>query len=212
MRPFTVVRYDDAMSLALEKVVSDFAEALAAADARRPAYTSRTGRQYQPGIGPHAEDRAVALALQELRRTDALTYKDAGQGLAYPGSRQKCDLWIGDPLEWVIEIKMARFFGDNGKPDDTALKDVLSPYEVHRSALTDAVKLTSSALAGRKAILIYGFENPTEPGMPLEPAIAAFEVLARQRVTLGIRHTAPLGSLVHPVHARGFVYGWQVGD
>ena len=37
---------------------------------------------------------------------------------------QKCDLWVGQPYEWLIEIKMARLRGDNGKPDDTPIKDV----------------------------------------------------------------------------------------
>ena len=53
---------------------------------------------------------------------------------------------------------MARFKGDNGKPDDTALKDILSPYESDRSAVTDTMKLGAAAVAVRKAILIYGFE------------------------------------------------------
>ena len=30
-------------------------------------------------------------------------------------------IWIGEPVEWVIEVKMARFRGNNGKPDDTTV-------------------------------------------------------------------------------------------
>jgi len=102
---------------------------------------------------------------------------------------------------------MARFFGDNGKPDDTSLKDLLSPYEQHRSALTDCGKLSRSELLGQKAILIYGFEYEY---MPLEPAIDAFETLARRCAQLGQRHTSVLENLVHPVHARGAVFGWEL--
>ena len=87
---------------------------------------------------------------------------------------------------------MARFFGDNGKPDDTSLKDLLSPYEQHRSALTDCGKLSRSELLGQKAILIYGFEYEY---MPLEPAIDAFETLARRCAQLGQRHTSVLENL-----------------
>ena len=37
-----------------------------------------------------------------------------GPFIPYPDApRQKCDLWIGDPVEWVIEATMNRFRGDN---------------------------------------------------------------------------------------------------
>src|SRR5207247_1868611 len=110
-------------------------------DARRPAARSQRGdRTYQPGIGPHSENAAIRLALAEMKD------RSWQQFIPYPALlRQKCDLGIGSPLEWVIEIKMARFRGDNGKPDDTALKDLLSPYESDRSALTDCVKLANSS-------------------------------------------------------------------
>ncbi|HTP53108.1 MAG TPA: hypothetical protein VMK42_20640 [Anaeromyxobacteraceae bacterium] len=193
--------------LSLGNVVSDFAAGLAAADAKRPVFTSRTGRIYQAGIGPHGEDRAVELTIAEMRTAHPERYTAIGQGLQYPNSKQRCDVWIGEPVTWVLEIKMARFFGDNGKPDDTSLKDLLSPFDLHRSALTDAQKLAASTLPGRRAVLIYGF---TYPRMPLELAIEAFEVLARARVSLGPRASAPLGALVHPVHAQGAVFGWEV--
>lgn len=194
--------------LELDVLVSDVARAFTAADARKPAWVSRTGRAYQPGIGPHAENAAVALLLDELRAMAGYGSIECGQFLPYPPpSRQKCDLWIGDPLRWAIEVKMARFRGDNGKPDDTALKDLLSPYDSDRSALTDTVKLAQAELHSQKAVLIYGFEPPDRL---LEPAIAAFESLARERVALGPRHEAAMGELVHPVHAKGCVYGWEV--
>jgi hypothetical protein len=102
---------------------------------------------------------------------------------------------------------MARFRGDNGKPDDTALKDLLSPYESDRSAVGDAAKLARSGFPGRCAVVIYGFEYPDRP---LEPAIAAFELIATTRTDLGLRCTAAMGPLVHPVHSEGVVFGWEV--
>jgi hypothetical protein len=182
--------------------VSDFALALQAADAKRPVH-----KTYKPGIGPHAEDLAVRLAISELQARSRTRYPAIGQGLRYPESRQKCDLWIGEPLSWAIEIKMARFFGNNGRPDDTSIKDLLSPYPMHRSALTDTVKLAESKLPGRRALVIYGFDYAQAP---LLEAIEAFEVLAKLRVSLGPRHRAELGHLVHPVHASGSVFGWEV--
>ena len=192
----------------LDTLVSDIATAFASADAGRPIWVSRTGRQYQAGIGPHAEDAAVALMLGELRQSEPYASIGCGQFLPYPESpRQKCDLWVGEPAEWVAEVKMARFKGDNGKVDDTALKDLLSPYPSDRSALTDTVKLSRSGLPGRKAVLIYGFEFVDRP---LEPAIDAFETLARTRVHLGRRIEVPIGALVHPVHSDGVVFGLEI--
>jgi hypothetical protein len=193
--------------LSLAEIVADFARALAAADERRPVYVSRSGRAYQPGIGPHAEDMAVELVLTEMRARAPGRYEHSGRGLLYPRSKQKADLWIGRPLEWIVEAKMARFFGDNGKPDDTAIKDLLSPYDHHRSALTDCRKLRGSGFDCRRAILVYGFEHAS---LALEPAVSAFEVLARSAGRLGDRIAADAGRLIHPVFSRGVVFAWEI--
>ena len=102
---------------------------------------------------------------------------------------------------------MARFRGDNGKPADEMLMHLISPYEEDRSALTDCLKLASSGLPGRLAILIYGFDYDDKP---LDPAILAFEDLARLRVGLGERNSASFSGLIHPVHRRGRVFAWEV--
>ena len=129
----------------LASFVSDFAAAMECADEREPVHVSRAGRAYRPGIGPHAEDLAVRLTLEELRRLPGYAETPVGQALPYPRApRQRCDVWIGQPVEWAIEVKMARFRGDNGKPDDTSLKDLLSPYDKDRSALTDCRKLVDA--------------------------------------------------------------------
>lgn len=193
----------------LHRLVHDFALAMTAVDSRRPQWVSqRSGRIYSAGIGPHAENAAVALTLAELRGRPEYAELPSGQFLPYVSSpRRKCDVWFGDPPAWAIEVKMARFKGDNGKPDDTSLKDLLSPYEADRSALTDCVKLARDSLAERKALVIYGFDYPERP---LDPAIDALELLAGQRVQLSRRELAPLGPLVHPVHSIGRVFGWEV--
>ena len=191
----------------LEKLVKAMADAWQRADALRPVAVSQRGtRTYQPGIGPHSENVAVALMLEQLRASgDA---PECGQFVPYPAEpRQKCDLWFGNPPEWVVEVKMARFQGDNGKPDDTALKDILSPYPADRSAVGDCSKLAASGFVCRKAIVIYGFEYPDRP---LAPAITAFEAVAREYVELGTRHEAEMGALVHPVHSSGRVFAWEV--
>jgi hypothetical protein len=190
----------------LAEIVRQFAAAMTLADSRRPAAVSpRSGRVYQPGIGPHPEDRAVDLVVIEV--ADLQPDWRVRTRICYPGSKQTCDLLLGEPPEWAIEIKMFRPSGDNGKPDDTAIKDVLSPFPSDRSAVTDAVKLASSPIAPRRAIVIYGFDDARRP---LSVMIDAFETLARTRVLLGPRQEAPLGTLVHPVHRAGAVLGWEV--
>jgi hypothetical protein len=148
----------------------------------------------------------VKLALASI--SDQAQLGPCGQFAAYPGlPRQKCDLWIGHPYEWVVEIKMARLRGDNGKPDDTSIKDILSPYESDRSALADCTKLTHANFPCRKAIVIYGFDYPDRL---LDPVVDAFELLAARRVRMGPREVATFGPLVHPVHSAGRVFGWEV--
>ena len=192
----------------LDKFVRDFAEAMARADSHRPqAKSSRSGRVYQPGIGPFGEDKAVDQTIGEMRRLFPGAYDGLRCRALYPGSRQRCDIVEGEPLSWAIEIKMARFAGDNGKPDDMATKDLISPFDCDRSAVSDCAKLAASRIAPNCALVIYGFDDPLRP---LDVMVEAFEALARTRVTLGNRYSAPLQGLVQPVFASGRVFGWLV--
>jgi hypothetical protein len=115
----------------------------------------------------------------------------------------------GELPNWAIEVKLARVGRDNGTYEDTAVKKILSPYDDDRSAVTDCVKLAQSGFAGRKAILIYGFEDAKRPLLWL---IDAFELIAKQRVELGPRHEVPLRALVHPIFVSGSVFAWEVGS
>jgi hypothetical protein len=191
----------------LLQIISDFAVGLKEADALSPqAISSRSGKSYQPGIGPHAENAAVRLVVAQMQRLRPGNYESA-QPIQYPGNRLQCDLGIGDPLEWAIEVKMARAFGDNGKLDDTYVKDILSPYDADHSALSDSNKLRSSRFDCRKAVLVYGFAYS---GRELEPLLEALEVLARLTGPLGERVEMYFTGLVHPVHTEGLVAGWEV--
>jgi hypothetical protein len=116
---------------------------------------------------------------------------------------------VGESPEWLwaLEVKLVRLLGDNGKLNDNMVMHLLSPYQAHRSALTDCLKLAGSPIANRKAVLVYGFEA-TE--WPLEPLIAAFERLATQAVHLGERWQERFEELVHPIHNRGIVCVWEI--
>ena len=199
------------MSPTLQRLVEDIATCIKRIDARRPqAANARTGEPYQPGIGPHPETQAVALIAAELPLLDP-AYQDRIQ-LGAPhqdGSHQKCDLCIGTPpgWDWAIEVKMLRLMGENGKANDNMLMHILSPYAIHRSALTNCEKLLGSRLAGCKAIVIYGFDYSE---LPMDPAIEAFVFLARARVSLGPCAAATYSGLVHPVHREGRDFRWEL--
>ena len=197
--------------LDLQTITSDFADAIELADAKRPqAVNIRSKIAFQPGIGPHSESATVEHVMRELAVTKAELYRNYSLGVRYPTNpRWKCDLCLGaEPVwDWAIEVKMARFVGDNGKDNDNILMHILSPYPSHRSALTDCQKLHQSGFKGSKAVLIYGFDHDA---WPLDPAIEAFEALAATKVKLGSRQTSSFSGLIHPVHTKGRVFAWEI--
>ena len=195
----------------LTDLVTDFAQGIQAADSLAPvASSSRTGASYQPGIGPHTETQTVKLVMGYLGSAAPLRYAYCRLGVPYAyGTRQACDVCLGGPgpWEWAIEVKMLRLMGDNGKLNDNMLMHILSPYPKQRSALTDCTKLLDSQLGTHKAILIYRYDYSD---WPMDPAIEAFETLANQKVKLASHAVAAFDGLIHPVHRRGRVFGWQV--
>jgi hypothetical protein len=102
---------------------------------------------------------------------------------------------------------MIRAYGDNGKPDDNYVKDILSPYPADHSALSDAAKLRFSTLQCRKAVLLYGFEYPDRP---LKPLIHALEALLEADGPIGVRSERGFTELIHPIHLQGSVVAWEV--
>ena len=192
----------------LSDFLNGLAEGIQLADATEPVWVSNRGRTYQPGIGPHTESATLGLALEQLASMDPILPFE--REVPYPNfPRSRCDLVLGRPAEWAVEVKMLRRMGDNGKPNDNILMHILSPYSQDRSALTDCDKLLDSGFGTRLAIVIYGYDYPD---FPMEPAIEAFEVLANRRVDLGSRVCAAFDGLVHPVHREGRIFGWEFTD
>ena len=102
---------------------------------------------------------------------------------------------------------MLRLLGDNGKAqrqhaDAHPVAVPSSPKRPDRPR-----KASTSGLAGRKAILIFGYDYD---GWEMTPTIAAFETLARQRVRLASRNTAHFADLIHSVHQHGAVFAWEI--
>ena len=107
----------------------------AAVDARCPGYVTRTGREYRAGIGPYPENAAMRLVTEEL---NAAGFGPCGQFIAYPTApRQKCDVWLGDPLAWVVEVKMVGSEGTTGSPTTQASNAGRSPWPRTSPGLVD---------------------------------------------------------------------------
>jgi hypothetical protein len=196
------------VTLSLGDIVDDFAEAFKAVDETRPQGASRT-RTYRPGIGTLTEADAVNRALQYLKESTRSTYYLDASPKRYPSSRQQCDLVILG--EWAIEFKLLRPFGDNGAEAEHWSENALHPYPGNVSSIGDSIKLIESGFFERKAILVFGYEHSL-PLIDITIAIESFEAIAKQVVgiELGERYSAQFGPLIHPVHQRGKVFGWQV--
>jgi hypothetical protein len=191
----------------LQQLVEGLASGIVAADSRSPiAVGQRSGRVYQPGIGPHSESETITLALGES--CAGLDEVRLNREVPYPNvPRNRCDLIIYGTPGWAIEIKLLRLLGDNGLKNDNMLMHILSPYPTDHSALSDCSKLLRSGFEGRKAIVIIGYDYDA---FPLFPTIRAFELLASSEVELQAAEPVTFDGLIHPVHRRGAVHGWEL--
>ena len=176
-------------------------------DAGRPVGADQ---RFKPGIGPLKETEVTALLLSRLAKDRPVDFGAAG-ARTYTGSRGECDLVI--PNKWAIEIKLARPFGDNGKPAERWSENLLYPYPGNTSSIGDALKLLASAFTERKAVMVFGYEH-SPPKISLEPAIRGFELLATSviGIALGPRQMSTASGLVHPYHQQVTVYAWEVLD
>lgn len=146
--------------------------------------------------------------LNELAHRRVGAYDACGPG-RYPGSRNICDVVL--PKSWAIEVKLARPFGDNGKPAERWSENLLYPYPGNTSALGDCIKLLGSGFLERKAIVVIGYEHSPQR-TPLEPAIRSFELIAGDvlAINLSPRSEVVVSDLVHDSHRQARVYGWEV--
>jgi hypothetical protein len=181
----------------LGDLAADFADALQSVDADRTGH-----KQFSPGIGPYGEAEAVRAALTKLRTSKPLVYAAAV-------IKRVPDLLI--PGQWAIEFKIARPFGDNGRPAEHWSENLLHPYDGNTSSLGDCLKLLSSGIVERKAVVVIGYEH-TPPQISLNSAICGFEILAREVMNLNLSgRTEQLRTgLVHSVHQQVRVFAYEV--
>ena len=186
----------------LEQFVQHFANAVIAADHTRPKAADAV--LSRPGIGTLPEADALHLIAGELELAEPATY--AGRialDVSYPDSPDRtCSICVGAAPDWTFaaEVRMLRLVREDGRLTGNILAH-------HRAAVAACVDLANSPLCKSKAVIIYGFDDPQ---WPLDPAIDAFERMARAKVELGPRCEAKFDTLWHPVYARGRAFGWSI--
>src|SRR5437763_344325 len=108
----------------LDRLVRDFARAAELVDGNRPvARNRRSGEAFEPGLGPHSETATLNLLVHAAQATAPEWYRLVEIDVPYPSTaRQKCDLRITTPIgSIIVEGKLLRLKGDNGKPNDNML-------------------------------------------------------------------------------------------
>lgn len=184
------------MDLPLHAVIDSIADALVLIDSSGTKF-----RGFLPGVGPYGEPQLVKLVAAQLNsmvQCDGPVCTKRTPDLLLPG-------------KWAIECKIARPFGDNGKPAENWSVNLLHPYEGNTSLIGDCLKLRGLRLIEKRAAIVIGYEH-TPPQISLGPLIDAFEVVAREviGIRLSKRIQAVRSGLVHPVHQQLSVTGWEV--
>src|SRR5271169_6740277 len=123
----------------LNEVTFDIAEVLARIDSSSPPF-----KQFQRGVGPFGEPQLVAEIARRLNEIPK--YRGAVITKRTP------DLLI--PGEWLLEFKIARPFGDNGKQAENWSVNLLHPYPGNVSTIGDCYKLLEFAGPERKVVLV----------------------------------------------------------
>lgn len=118
-------------------------------------------RQYQPGIGPFGEDKALAMTVAQMQAANsaATEHQQAPLSIPPPDMRPR----TGEVAGLAIEVKCARVGEDNSTYEAAAIKKILSPYAGDGNAVSDCVKVAWRGFAGPAAVLIDGFEDLSRP-------------------------------------------------
>src|SRR5580765_9035182 len=98
----------------LDQVVEDIADALVAIDGCGVAF-----RHFRLGVGPYGEPQLLKAVARHLDSQP----RYAGQ----VKTKRTPDLLIRG--KWALEFKLARPFGDNGRPAENWSVNLLHPYE-----------------------------------------------------------------------------------
>jgi len=151
--------------------------------------------------GPYGEPQLLKYIASNLNRLP--NYKGLVQ------TRRTPDLFI--PQQWVIEFKIARPYGDNGKEAGNWSVNLLHPYRGSVSTIGDCYKFLELEARECKAVAVIGYEHyPAR--IELTPLIKSFEVIAKQvmGIILSERIETRRTGLIHPVHQSVRVFAWEL--
>ena len=183
-------------SVTLQELLSEIADALVRIDETRERF-----REFQPGVGPYGEPQLVRLIAGSLNASKKLPEAAV--------TKRTPDLLI--PKHWALEFKIARPFGDNGKEAENWSVNLLHPYEGNVSTIGDRYKLVNWTGPERRAVIVFGYEHDPAK-ISLTPLVESFEAIAKYiaNIKLSGRVEYDRTGLVHPVHQRLRVFGWEV--
>jgi hypothetical protein len=181
----------------MKLLVNRFAEAL--------KWIDQTGipfKNFHPGVGPYGEPQLLKKSLGYLIKKYPNEFKDAK-------TKRNPDIYI--PGNWAIEFKIVRPFGDNGKEAEHWSQNLLHPYPGNVSSIGDIYKLLNLAYSERKGIIVFTFENDP-PNIDLDLIVECFEHISINVLSLPIKskHIAVCENLIHPIHKRSRVFGWEL--
>ena len=181
----------------MEKLVEDIASCIRFIDGGGAPFKS-----FRPGVGPYGEPQLLKLISQQLRESFPERYAGAK-------TCRTPDVLV--PAQWRLEFKIVRPFGDNGVEAEHWSQNLLHPYAGNVSAIGDVMKLVASSGPERRGMIVVAYEHDP-PQIDVSILVSAFELLARDLLCLPLakRCTNVLDKLVHPVHQRATVYGWEI--
>ncbi len=88
----------------------------------------------------------------------------------------------------------------------------MHPYAGNVSTLGDCLKLVQLRAVERRGVVVVTYShNP--PEVDFEPLVRSFELIATDvlGIQLGTRASSDVDALIHPIHTRATVFGWEVG-
>ena len=197
------------MSKDLQIFVQDFATSMERIDKIvPPAKNTRTGEEYDRGIGPYQEKLLIEHIVTDLKKSNSTTYEKLETEVKYPHDRKRCDIVLNQNL--FVEVKAVRKMRNNGVHEEFLVNHILSPYEADKSFLTDTQKLLGSGFEGQKAVLMYGYDYKE---FPIDLILGCFELLADKYFCKILdKYEYSFDGLIHPIHKKGKVKGYLISN
>ena len=94
--------------------------------------------------------------MSKLRKNKPSRYADAALECS-DAAIKNLDLLI--PGQWAVEFKTVQPYNNNGTIFEHWSENAVHPYEGDTSALDDCLKLISSGVSERKAVIVFGYER-----------------------------------------------------